>query len=221
MQRNVTASLDFIRLSPERKVSVGAGIINGISANTETFPNLPVPPETLTTLNQSLGEGVVNARTGDRTAAAALLNIEKAWDGAFRSTAKYVGTVANGNEQIIRLAGCTPTKAETTPAQVPGACKNVEATVEHGHGTASIGCDADTAAKAYLYIAATSAVTLKQNDNVIVITAGNETIYVQADTHRKALLHNMESGVKLNLRMLALNSAGNGPLSSAETVIPQ
>lgn len=221
MQRAVTASLDFINFSPERKVPVGTTIINGVSANTETFPNPPVSTANLLDINQSLSTAIANARSGDKTASAALLNIEKTWDGAFRSTAKYVGTIANGNEEIIRLGGCTPTKAETNPAQVPNASNNVEVAAEHGRGTASISCDAVAGVKAYLYIAATGGATLEQNENTIVITAGNETIYIQADTHRKALLHNLESGIKLTVSMLPLNNAGCGPLSTAQVIIPQ
>lgn len=221
MQRIVSASLDFINLSADRKVPVGTAIINGISNNAEVFANPPVAAADLTTLNQSLSEAIVTARTGDKTAAAALLNIEKQWDVAFRSTAKYVGTVANGNEATIRLGGCTPTKAESNPSQIPGASKNVVVAAEYGHGTISIGCDADAAVKAYLYIAATSGASLQQNGNMIIINAGNETVYVQADTHRRVLLHNVESGVKLNASMLPLNNAGCGPLSNADSVIPQ
>lgn len=221
MQRIATASLDFINLSPDRKIPVGTGMINGISADTKTFPNPPVDVTALTDLNQSLSDAIPKARTGDKTAAANLLNIEKQWDAAFRSTAKYVGTVANGNEAIIRQGGCTPTKADTSPSQVPGDCKNVQAAAEHGHGTATIGCDADASVKAYLYMASTGGATIKQDGNTIVISVGNETIYVQADTHRKALLHNLESGVKLNVSMLGLNNAGCGPLSTAQSIIPQ
>lgn len=221
MQRNVTASLDFINLSPERKAPVGTGMITGIFDNDKTFANPPVDEPTLTSLNTALAEGVARAQTGDKTAGAALVNIEKNWDAAFRSTAKYVGAIANGDEEIIRMGGCTPTKSETTPTQRPGDCKNVQVVAEHGHGTATISCDADTTAKAYLYIAATNGVTIKQDGDLIEITVGNEKIYVQADTHRKALLHNLESGVKLNVSMLALNNAGCGPLSNPQTIIPQ
>ncbi len=84
----------------------------------------------------------------------------------------------------------------------------MQVAAEHGHGTASVGCDADASVKSYLYIASTGGATIKQDGDTIVITVGNEIIYVQADTHRKALLHNLESGVKLNVSMLGLNAAG-------------
>jgi hypothetical protein len=36
--------------------------------------------------------------------------VEKRWDIAFRSYAKYVGTVANNDEEVIRKGSCVPTK---------------------------------------------------------------------------------------------------------------
>ncbi len=184
MQRLSSASLEFINLSPECKTPVGTGMINCISADTKTFPNPPVDVTTLTDLNEGLTEAIPKAHTGDKTAAANLLNIEKQWDGAFRSTAKYIGIIANGNEAVIRQGGCTPTKGDTSPSQIPGDCKNVQVAAEHGHGTASVGCDADASVKAYLYIASTGGATIKQDGDTIVITVGSEIIYVQADTHR-------------------------------------
>jgi hypothetical protein len=221
MQRKSNASLQFIELSPARKTPLGGNVVTSLTANATTFPALPVTIAQLTAANTALANAIVTAASGDHVAKANLFNAEKAWDTAFRKTANYVSTVANGDEAIIAKGGFTPTKNETQPVQLPEVSKNVAAMPERGRGTISVGCDADINAKAYVYVAAPDGVTVTQDGNMLVIQTGDTKLYVEADTHRKIMMHNLGGGVPLNVSMMALNNAGCGPLSSAQTIIPQ
>jgi hypothetical protein len=221
MQRKTNASLDFIELSPARKIPIGTSIISSLTTNAALFPALPLTTTQLGTLTTAFANAIAAAESGDHVAKQALITAEKNWDAAFRKTAGYVSMVADGNEETIVKGGFTPTKNETQPTQLPGACKNVAAMAERGKGTLSVGCDADNSVKAYLYVACPDSVTVTQDGNMLVIQVGEAKLYVEADTHRKLMMHNLGSGVKLNVSMMPFNNAGCGPLSNAETVIPQ
>lgn len=64
-------------------------------------------------------------------------------------------------------------------------------------------------------------VAVQDGDTLVFKTPGGDIIYIQGDTHRKAILHNLTAGQKLHIRMLPFNSAGSGPLSDGQSVIPQ
>ena len=222
MQLQSNASLAFINLSADRKPPIGTDMANGITSHRDTFLNPPVAGADLTTINGELTEGAARARTGDKTAIAALLNIEKRWDDAFRDTAKYVSRIANGNEEIIRMGGCTPTKNESTPSHEPAASENVEVEALKGHGTVQVSSDADAAVKAYLYVARAKNVLVRQDGNSLVFEMNGEIIaVVQADTHRKMIFHNLPSDVRVWVSQLPLNNSGSGPLSPEQDVTPQ
>lgn len=151
MTRPVDASLEFLNVSPDKKIPAGADIANGLKNHTETFSNPPVKPEDLLNLNSDLTDAAAKARTGNKQSIDDMHNVEKKWETAFRRAAKYVGTIANGDAAVIRLGGCTPTASENLPQHPPDASKNVESAP--GHRTATIGCASDTNAKGYVYVA--------------------------------------------------------------------
>ena len=221
MQRKSNASLDFIKLATAKKIPFGTNVVSSLTANAAAFPALPLTTTQLGAVNTALANAIAAAASGDNVAKHALITTEKNWDTAFRKTAGYVSMVADGNEETIAKGGFTPTKNETQPTQQPGVCKNVEAVAERGKGTVTVGCDADTSVKAYVYVAAPDGVTVTQDGNMLLLQVGETKIYVEADTHRKIMMHNLGTGVKLNVSMMAFNNAGSGPLSSAQTVIPQ
>src|SRR5881628_3512832 len=110
MLRKIAASLGFIRLNPSNKTTFGTAVINALTANAETFPNLPVLLAVLTSSNNALIAAINAASSGDHYAIANLKTILKEWNNNFRLTANYISNVADGNSATIRLASFIPTK---------------------------------------------------------------------------------------------------------------
>src|SRR4051812_33728244 len=221
MAIRVDTSLSFLDEKPSEKTTFGQSVITALIANAAKFPNLPIPTETLTEYNDELASGDLAARTGDRTAIAALKNVEKTWDGAFRLTAAYVGIVADGDETTIRLAFFEPTKSQRTPATKPGITGNFRALVNGGKGTFFATCDAVSGAKTYVFLALPEGFDVSFNGDMLLLTAGNVTAQIQVTTKRKAQFTNLTSGVEISAGVFAVNSAGAGPLANGQTVRPQ
>ena len=54
-----------------------------------------------------------------------------------------------------------------------------------------------------------------------MITVGDKTIYINADTRRQTEFYHLPSGISDNVSMFAFNRAGNGPAATTTPVIPQ
>ncbi len=221
MQRTSITLLDFIRLPVEKKPGFGNGVTSGLTTYADDFPDLPLKVSELEATNAALTSGITDAQTGNHVAKAGLITLEKAWDAAFRTTGKYVGGLANGDIVLIEKGGFEPTKTETTTPQVPGAVKNFNAEPEKASGTVTVGCDAADGVKGYLFIAAQNGANITQSGNTIVITVGEIKVFVEVDTHRKIMMHNLTAKTEFNVSMAAFNSAGCGPLSNAQNLLTQ
>src|SRR4051794_15358946 len=116
MERPVQVSLAFLDEKPVEQVSLGQMVITGLAEKADTFPNPPVPLETLTETNQALSGAEQAARSGDHAAVENLPIVQKLWQKNFRKTALYVNLVADGDASVIREANLVPTKGETTPS---------------------------------------------------------------------------------------------------------
>src|SRR5205809_613373 len=109
MIRQSNASLGFTRETPEKKPTTGQSMIDGLSRNPETFPNLPVPLTTLSSNNSDLIDALIAAKTGDRVASANLKTVIN-----FNGDAMLV-TVGTTTVQII-----VTTKSKVSFNNAPG-----------------------------------------------------------------------------------------------------
>lgn len=222
MKLTVRASLTFKRSKTSEKPVFGANVITSLTAAATTFPSLPVPIAQLTTINTQLAQAIASALSGNHSAVADVKVKAAAWDVAFTKTAVYVTSVANGSDVIVRSAGFVPTKSETSPVQKPTAVANFKATINGSKGAIIAGSkNAVPEAKAYVYTAAPEGVNVSFNDNTMIITVGDKTVYVIADTQKQTEFFNLPSGTPFNVNMYALNSAGSGPASAAQQVVTQ
>jgi hypothetical protein len=186
------------------------------------FTGLPVPVSELLTLNDNLSAIISEALTGNHTAVAAVKNAVAAWNNGFALTANYVTSVAAGDESVIRSAGFVPTKSESQPAQKPGAVTNFKATINGSKGAIIASSKrAVPEAIAYVYAAVPDGVNISYNGYTMVITVGEKSIFITADTHKQAELYNLPTGVPYNVSMYAINRAGSGPATASQQVIPQ
>ncbi len=63
--------------------------------------------------------------------------------------------------------------------------------------------------------------TINYVNDTVIITVGDSSIYLSANTRGETELYNLKSGVPYSVSMIAINSAGNGPASASQQVIPQ
>lgn len=215
------ASLSFIRETASKKISLGENVINALSTNIATFPNPPVAVATLVTSNNDLLVAERAAHSGDHYAVATLQNMEKTWDNNFRLTANYVSIVADGNEATIRLAAFVPTKAETTPVQLPAIPSQLTVLLSGMKGGFNAVANNVSGAKAYVFAAYPEGMEITYNGDVMQIAVGTAVAYLYVGTNRKAQFANIPSGTSLYVSAFAVNSAGCGPAANGQNVIPQ
>lgn len=222
MKLTIRASLSFKRFKTAEKAAFGNKVITSLIAADAQFPNLPVTLTALKNINTGLAQAIAAALTGNYAAVAELKNKVAVWNEAFTKTANYVSTVADGSDVIIHNAGFIPTKSETTPAQKPSAVSGFKAIINGSKGAIIAGSkNAVPEAKAYIYTAAPEGVNIAYHDKTMIITIGDKSVYVIADTQKQTEFYNLPSGIPFHVNMYALNSAGSGPATVSQKVITQ
>ena len=216
------ASLAFLKDSPANKVIYAYHMVDSLNENASKFVNLPFATADLKKLTDQLGTAGSNAKSGDHTATAKLINEEKAWDSAFKKTANYISSVANGDEEIIRMGGAIPTKNESHPITLPAQPANYSVKIHDGKGVFDAACDSmHHEADAYVYVAAPDGVHVTMGNNMVSMTIGEKTVYVVVDTHRQHMFQNVPSKETLHVQMYAVNTAGSGPMTDPKEITPQ
>ena len=234
MRLNCKASLAFKKSRPDVKPGFGQNVINSLTPpptvskktaskkDAALADELPIPLADLTAINNDLAAAVSDSLTGNHTAKASLKNAILAWNYAFGRTAEYITSIAEGDAELIRRAGFVPTKSESTPSQRPGAAINFKATINGTKGAIIAGSQkAVPGALFYLYSALPDGATINYVNDTIIITIGEQSVYLSASTSKQTELYNLPSGVPFNVSMVAVNTAGNGPASPSQRVIPQ
>jgi hypothetical protein len=218
MIRQSNASLGFLRETPEKKPTTGQSVIDGLTANPETFPNLPVDLTTLTSNNNALIAALIAAKTGDRVASANLKTVIKTWNANFRLTVLYVSFVAQGAEAIINLAGCVCTKSVTTPRQKPEVPADFYAASNGTKGLINASCGARNK-NALVFIGAPADAEINFNGDAMLVTVGNTTVQVIVTTKNKVSFNNVPGNVLMDMSVYAVNTAGISGLANGQSVI--
>ena len=222
MKRQSNASLSILKDSPANKVIYGYHMVDSLNKNASAFVNLPVANADLKKLTDELASAGSEAKSGDHTAVARLINGDKAWDASFKKTINYISTIANGNEETIRMGGAIPTQNESHPAALPGQAANYSVKIHDGKGVFDASCDSmHHTADAFVYVAAPDGVHVTMGNNMVSITIGEKTVYLVVDTHRQHMFQNVPSKQTLNVQMYAVNSAGSGPMTDPKEITPQ
>jgi len=221
MFRRQQVSLAFLGDTPSHKTPLGQSVIDALTANAETFPNPPITVIELAANNNALVAAVLSAKTGDHTAEANLEIVEETWNNNFRLTAGYVSIVADGNEAIIRLAGFTATKGETSPAQIPGIAAKLRALLNGNKGNFTVSCEGVDGAKAYVFAAVPEGASLSYIGDMMMVNIGDKAVYIVVSTRSRAQFANLPSGAPVAVSVYAVNSAGSGAAANGQHVIPQ
>lgn len=225
------ASLAFKKGKPSVKTTFGANVINALAPPVPPtskknkklrWEDLPVPVEVLQEVNNALIAAVSDSLTGKHAAVAALKNVVREWNNVFGLTAKYITGIADGDETVIREAGFVPTKSESQPSQKPGAVTGFNATVNHSKGAIIAGSKTSVySARAYVFTTMPEGATINYNGNIMEITIEGKTIYINVSTRRLTEFYNLPKGAPYYVSMFAVNTAGCGPATPSQEVIPQ
>ena len=228
MQLTPKASLAFKKESPSAKTTFGSNVITCLTPllmakkGVKTYTDIPIPVAELTTINDNLITAVAARVDGGRSSAAALKTAKAAWNEAFTITANYISAQAEGSEEAIIEAGFIPTKSQTQPKPKPGQASAFKATINGSKGAIIAGTNKGVpTATAYVITALPPGAQISYVNDTIIITVGESSIYLSANTRGKAELYNLPSGVPYTVSMVAINAAGNGPASVSQQVIPQ
>ena len=215
------ASLAFINLPAPAKPGFGSNVTDCLTNSADQFPDLPYKVTDLTKTNTNLLTALAAAQTGSKVSRSALKSAISNWNDQFRTTAKYVSTVADGDVVIINTAGFNATKNSRQPAPVPGFCKGFETNLLKAAGSFNASSPAVADTRGYMYITAPDGVNIEQQGNQLSITVGGVTSYIVLCTRSKTQFTNVPSGKLLYVSMLAFNASGAGPLTNGQQVIPQ
>ena len=229
MKLTPKASLGFKKEKPAAKTGFGANVIASLTplvptakATANAYSDLPVPVTELQQLNTDLANAVADSLTGNHSAVASVKNAVIAWNYGFGLTANYITTIAEGDAQTIRKAGFVPTKSDRQPKPKPGAAIDFKATINGSKGAIIAGAKtAVPGATAYVFAVAPDDAVITYVGNTMVITIGEKSIYITADTRKQTELYDLPSGLPVNVSMYAINGAGSGPASAPQQVIPQ
>ncbi len=216
-------SFTYLRDTPVNKIAKGKQIINGLTANAAKFPALPQSVAQLTTLNNDLDKTQQAAANGDTVAIMARNSSEKNWVAGYKLVTTYVNYLANGDGNIIKMAGLDTTQGESVPTTKPDALANLNAEApSNPAGTAIVGNDATRLSKSFVYMLVPPATQMQQQGDLIKITTpAGDVLYLQADTHHHAVMSGLESGKKLSVYGFDFNNKGAGPLTQTNDITPQ
>ena len=76
-------------------------------------------------------------------------------------------------------------------------------------------------ADSVIYAALPPEAEVSYNGNTMIITIGDKSVYVIADTRRQTEFCNLPSNTAYSVSAYAVNSAGSGPATQGITVITQ
>lgn len=222
------ASLSFKLESAASKTTFGTNVINCLTPvlaakkSRLSAGDLPIPVTELKALNDNLTTAVANNVNGGRAASAALKAAVAAWNNAYTQTAKFISNEADGDPSLILECGFIPTKSESAPFPKPGPVANFRATINGSKGAIIAGTKKGVPySKAFVVAALPPGATASYVQDTMIITIGDSSIYISANTRGETELYNLPSGVPYNVSMYAINSSGSGPATAGKQVIPQ
>jgi hypothetical protein len=213
----------------DKKSALGnfaSGVLTNLTDNPSVFPDLPVDPTVFMSLitDQVRAYGIYKQgglaqKPAFQQARAAVLN-------ALDQTAKYVDSVANGNEGVIIQAGFKATKGTKTQKKAPGQCTDI--VVQHvSTGKMSAMCAKDPLAESYVCIvtegaALPTSVSINKGGQLQMAklheqeTNGGPTvriIYIDLTSKRKKVFGGLTAGTLYYFTFCTINARGVSALS--------
>lgn len=211
------------------------GVKNNIYLNSTVFTTPP--------LTDTVFQGLIDAYIDKRSAYVnGGKDQEPAWNNArtqlmdaVNSTADYVDTLVNGNENIVMLAGYQPTKSNASNVTKPTKITGVELSRTEVAGTLVADCDAQKGVNAYVCILTKGAplpagitvngkgqITIEMPDSpeeALAMLNGLESIQIDLNQNRKKEFENLELMKTYYCVYIGINAGGVGGMSDADSIV--
>ena len=213
MQIKVNVSLDFLNGTPAEKLVKGEEVVTGIPTQSARLPNLPFLVSVLITLNADLKDAVKTAAGGGHAAVSAKNDMIAKWDDAYKLTALYVNSMANGDKTFILATGFDATSDERVSRGNVEVLDSFTATPAPTGSSVELDSAKQANAQGVLMIVAPQGVAVKKVGEAVLITIGTSTVYVTVNTHHGATVHGLTAGQLMSAFGLAFNLNGMGPIS--------
>lgn len=221
MAKKIKVVRTYNRKSVDDKVSLGKRVITGLTNNSKTFPNLPVPVADLTSANNTLTNTYEDYKNKGEAAKGNFQNAQYDWKQKFDKTATYVDTVADGNLAIINQSGFDASSPTVNNAELPVALNNLKSKgdQEKGNGHVVSTVDSRPGLKAYVFTLLNPEYTLESTSNQITVKKGDTVVFViNLNTKRETEFEGLTSLTKLDAQAAGFNTAGIGSFSQPVSV---
>ncbi|MCX6352454.1 MAG: hypothetical protein NTX03_11430 [Bacteroidetes bacterium] len=205
-----------MKQNADEQYTLGGIVIPLLTTNTPSFPMLPYPTGTLTTVNNTLHTTYLAYKQNGEIAKGAFENAQADWKIKFTKTADYVDAVADGDLATINKSGFPATKSETNPSTHLGVMPNIDIYGTRPSGTVHGSFDAVTGSsfRAGVYMLATAGYEFQQNGNQLnIIHAGQIIASVYISTSRAADFQGLPTLTPFVGKAAGLNPAGLGDIS--------
>ena len=216
-------SMNFKNLTATEQVNIGKGIIKGLTNNPTLFPKPPIAVSKLQALNDELAKDNQEVNeTGSKQSRADLKESRKDWITNFGTIATYVDMIAQGLQSTIVAGGFTATKGSRQKKAIPGLASGFKAGTNGVKGAVLANIDKPVAdATAFVYYALPAGVSVSFNNTTMIISLGDQQVYINAVTQRETEIYTSKSSTALNVGVFALNATGIGPSTDVQQVITQ
>lgn len=225
----------FRRLKIDAFPIFAQGVKNNIYLHTTVFTTPP--------LTDVVFQGLIDAYIDKRSAYVnGGTDQEPAWNNArtqlldaVNSTADYVDTLVNGDENIVILAGFKPTKSNASSVTKPTKITGVELNRTEEVGKLVADCDAQKGVNAYVCILTKGAplpagitvsgkgqITINMPDSpeeALALLTGLESIQIDLTQNRKKIFENLELMKTYYCVYIGINAGGVGGMSDADSIV--
>jgi hypothetical protein len=223
MARKAKVSLGFTRYTIPQKVVFGQTVTDKLTENSSIFTTPNPTVVALIGATNDLDAAAAAAASGDHAKVQIMYEKEANWDEAYRKSAAYVNTIANGNEATILLSGFKSTKTEPGQVQLPGAFENFKVKAGKTPGSIAVECKAMKGVKSFVFLVinTNTPINVQLINGQIQFTNLNGFFAFKVSTKRKVTFEGLVPRNDVTVVGYAVNAAGSGPLCDpAEVLVP-
>jgi hypothetical protein len=236
--KKIRCSLSYHATKLDEVPVFATGVRDGVYGNPANFNTPPL----MQTEFQALIDAYNNTRAAYKQGGLAqkgpFLNAKSALMGGLDDTSTYVDTVANGDANLITLAGYVPTKGSASEVPAPVQVTGLKAW-RGSSGQLYVECDKQQVAVSYgcimsvggqlppdVIMNASGQLNFPSNTPPTppppinpMVTDGPTGGSIDFNTSRRKLFINLTPGVTYYFVMFAINAAGVGPISEPESIM--
>lgn len=224
----------YRRLPIDEKPDFAEGVKIGVYGNPTAFP---VPPIVDTDFQALIDE--YNAKrglyvNGGKAQEAAWKYAEANLIAGLDTTADYVDTLVNGNENMVILAGYKPTKTTASVVTKPSIIEGVVLNRGKASGTIVADCKAQKGVNAYICILTQGAplpdnvvvsgsgqinIQITTTDGTAAVTDGIAAVHMDLNQNRRKEFLNMVPMQTYYCAYIGINAGGVGSISTSASIV--